>query len=117
MGHVIRLCRGKKGADPYHRVDKRKRKRICLLWIQSIIEASSFGFRDIDRISFDLPGFSNLLLHEYAGIDFTNNRLKTLNRRLLESMTRSNPDIKLLIENRLLYQDLPPKSPLDVLFS
>ena len=57
------------------------------------------------------------LLHEYAGIDFTSDRLKTLNRRLLESMTRSNPDIKLLIENRLLYQDVPPKSPLDVLFS
>ena len=70
------------------------------------------------RTCLNLPRYIRTdLLHEYAGIDRISDRMKTLNKRLVQHMTRFNFHIKQLTESRLLSENMSPKSPLDVLFS
>ena len=68
------------------------------------------------RICLGLPRYIRInLLHECAGLDKVEDRLKKLNQRLLQTMSRENADVRILVENRHLLANLNPKSPLDKL--
>ena len=70
------------------------------------------------RCCLRLPRYIRIdLLHEYAGIDRVEERLKKLNTHLLESMARVNEDVKKLVDDQHIHEHSLPKSPLDILKS
>ena len=67
------------------------------------------------RCCLRLPRYIRIdLLHEYAGIDRVEERLKKLNTHLLESMARVNEDVKKLVDDQHIHEHSLPKSPLDI---
>ena len=68
------------------------------------------------RICLSLPRYIRIdLLHEYASMSPVQERLVKVNRELLKTMTEQNDDVRDMLMNHKMNQNILPKSPLDIL--
>ena len=121
--HILRLL-ARNGVEPIVLL------RLYKIYIRPIMEYGSFSFvaapkihisklqkiqNEALRVSLRLPGYIRIeLLHECASIETFDERLQSLNLRLLRKMYRHNQDIKQLIESFFSENSFQSTSPISI---